>query len=247
MIRAVVIDDEPYIREVIKNMLAGEFPGLVVSGEAGSVDDGIRLINSVKPNLLLMDIEIIGGKAFDILKSVSFKNFKVIFITAHDEYAIRAIKFSAIDYILKPIDQDEFVQSVDRALKLFDSNQNEIQMNSFLHNLKEQESKKLVLRTLDSIFVVNLNEIVRCESDNAYTTFYIKDGEKITVSKGIKEYTELLMEFGFLRPHQSHLVNLEYVKRFDKTDGGFLILKDGVEIPVASRRKQQILQILNSF
>jgi len=245
MIKAVIIDDETYLREMIRNMLADYFPEIEVAGEADSVDSGVEIIKQSKPELVFLDIEIKGGEGFNILEKLSVKDFKVIFITAFNEFAIKAIKFSAIDYILKPVDEKEFTAAVKRALSEIEKPILQKQIENFFNNYNNMQNKKLVLRTSEDIHIVNINDIVRCEADNSYTTFFISDGEKIVISKGIKEYSELLEEYGFIRPHQSHLVNLNFVKRLDKSDGGFLIMKDGKEVPVSTRRKQNLLQILD--
>ena len=247
MVKAVIIDDEAYLREIIKSMLRDSYPDIEVSGEADSVSSGIETIRKIKPDLVFLDIEIKGGEGFDILDKLKVKNFKVIFITAFNDFAIKAIKFSAIDYILKPVNEDEFHTAVKRALFEIEKPILQKQIENFFNNYHNLQNKKLVLRTSDNIHIVNVNDIVRCESDNSYTTFYISDGEKITMSRGIREYSEMLGDYGFIRPHQSHLVNLNFVKRLDKSDGGFLIMKDGKEIPVSSRRKQSLLQILDSL
>jgi two-component system LytT family response regulator len=245
MIKAVIIDDETYLREMIRNMLADYFPEIEVAGEADSVGSGVEIIKQKKPELVFLDIEIKGGEGFNILEKLSIKDFKVIFITAFNEFAIKAIKFSAIDYILKPVDEKEFTAAVKRALSEIEKPILQKQIENFFNNYNNMQNKKLVLRTSEDIHIVNINDIVRCEADNSYTTFFISDGEKIVISKGIKEYSELLEEYGFIRPHQSHLVNLNFVKRLDKSDGGFLIMKDGKEVPVSTRRKQNLLQILD--
>jgi two-component system LytT family response regulator len=205
----------------------------------------VEIIKQKKPELVFLDIEIKGGEGFNILEKLSIKDFKVIFITAFNEFAIKAIKFSAIDYILKPVDEKEFTAAVKRALSEIEKPILQKQIENFFNNYNNMQNKKLVLRTSEDIHIVNINDIVRCEADNSYTTFFISDGEKIVISKGIKEYSELLEEYGFIRPHQSHLVNLNFVKRLDKSDGGFLIMKDGKEVPVSTRRKQNLLQILD--
>ncbi len=247
MSRAVIIDDEKHLREMIRNMLSDSFPDLEIIGEADSVKDGVKTIDDLKPDIVFLDIEIKGGEGFDILKEVKYKGFKVIFITAFNEFAIKAIKFSAIDYILKPIDEDEFLKAVKKALAEIEKPMLQKQIENFFDNYHNLQNKKLVIRTAEDIHIVNVNDIIRCESDNSYTSVFVEGGEKIVVSKSIKEYTELLNDYGFIRPHQSHLVNLNYVKRLDKSDGGFLIMKDGKEIPVSTRRKQNLLQILNDL
>ncbi|MCD6355031.1 MAG: response regulator transcription factor, partial [Prolixibacteraceae bacterium] len=209
MINAVIIDDEPAMQELNSRLLTEYFPEINLSGIAGSVKSAVELIKNVKPELVLMDIQIEGGTGFQVLQQLKPYTFKVVFITGFDSFAIKAIRFSALDYILKPVDEKEFQLAINRALdtiKFVQNNslQTEILMESYK---KETQNKKLVLKTTKSIHIVDISEIMFCQSDNSYTTFYTIDNEKIVVSKSIKEYEDLLNEYGFLRPHQSYLVN----------------------------------------
>ncbi len=248
MIKAAIIDDSPEIRQLERTLLKEYFPQVEVVGEAEGVDDGIKLIREKKPGLVLLDIEIKGGTGFHILQELKPFNFKLIFITAFNEFAIKAIKYSAIDYIVKPINEYEFKEGIEKALSGMQDQQPEMQVNTFFeHYNRIEKQKRIVLRTSDSIHLVDIPDILRCSSDNSYTTFYLSSGEKIMVSKSLKECEELLSTHGFFRPHQSHLVNLNWVQKLDKTDGGFLILKDSSEIPVSARRKQMLLDLLAKF
>ena len=197
--------------------------------------------------LVFLDIEIKGGTGLHVLQRLKKRDFKLIFITAFNDFAIKAIKFSAIDYILKPINEFEFKNGVERAILEIGKISNSSQTDTLFANQESTKERKLVLRTSQEIHIVNISEIVHCVSDNAYTTFRLNTGEKIVVSKGIGEYADLLAGFGFLRPHQSHLVNINYIKKLDKSDGGFLILKDKTQIPVSSRQKQQLIDLLSKL
>ncbi len=245
MLKAIIVDDEEFLRSMIRNMLTDNFPEVDIVAEADSVSSGVNAIEAEKPDLVFMDIEIKGGAGFDILEKVNYKDFKLIFITAFNNFAIKAFKFSAVDYILKPIDREEFLTSVRKAVIELEKPLLKEQIENFFNNYQHLQNKKLVLRTVEDIHIVNINDILRCESDNSYTSFHILDGEIIVVSKSIKEYADILSEFGFIRPHQSHLINMNFIKRLDKSDGGFLIMKDGREIPISTRRKQNLLQILD--
>jgi two-component system LytT family response regulator len=184
-----------------------------------------------------------------LLQKLPSYDFKVVFITAFDSYAIKAIKFSAIDYILKPVNEIEFQQAIQRAVDLIKSKEHtESQVNVLIDSLKkENQSKKLVLRTSDSIHVVDISDIHFCKSDNSYTTFYFEGGEKILVSKSLKDYEGLLKEYGFFRPHQSYLVNLNHIKKVDKTDHGFIIMKNKKEIPISTRQMKNLINLLDSL
>ena len=247
MVKVVIIDDEKSSRETIKFLLADYFPEVTVSAEAESVDDAVKIIEEQNPELVFLDIEIKGGTGLHVLQRLKKRDFKLIFITAFNDFASKAIKFSAIDYILKPINEFEFKNGVERAILEIGKISNSSQTDTLFANQESTKERKLVLRTSQEIHIVNISEIVHCVSDNAYTTFRLNTGEKIVVSKGIGEYADLLAGFGFLRPHQSHLVNINYIKKLDKSDGGFLILKDKTQIPVSSRQKQQLIDLLSKL
>ena len=247
MINAVIIEDELCFREMIQILLGDYFPDIKVVAQAESVDEAIQAIEEQKPDLVFLDIEIKGGNCFHVLQKLKNRDFKLIFITAYNEFAIQAIKFSAIDYILKPINEFEFKAGVEKALQEIDRNEKPSPLDNLLASRDGKRNKKLVLRTTQSIHVLNIDEIIRCEADNAYTTFFLDSGEKIMVSKGLCNYNELLLGNGFVSPHQSHLVNLNYIKKIDKRDGGFIILKDNTQIPISVRRKQDVLNILNKL
>lgn len=249
MIKAVIIDDEPAMQQINSQLLSKLFPEIQLVGVAGSVDSGIELIKLQQPNLVLLDVELTGGTGFDLLQHFIPYNFSVIFVTAHNSFAIRAIRFSALDYILKPVIEEDFKQAVHRAIELIERRENtqlqtEVLMESFK---KENHFKKLVLRTADSLHILEVNDICYCKSDNSYTTFFTRDNESIIVSKSLKEYENLLGEYGFFRPHQSFLVNLNHVKKIDKTDGGFIVMKNKKEIPVSLRQMKNLISLLEQF
>ncbi len=248
MIKAVIIDDEQSLREVNRSLLNDNFPQIKVVGEADSVDSGIELIQKTQPDIVLLDIEINGGTGFNILQKVKPYNFKLVFITAYNQFAIKAIKFSAIDYILKPINEFEFVNAIENAITGIKTKDMEKQVNNFFeHYEKKTQSKKIVLRTTEAMHIIDVSDIIYCKSDNTYTTFYLLDKKKILISKPIKEYAEILEDYNFLRPHQSYLVNLNCIKKVDKTDGGFIIMNNGSEIPISSRKKQSLMQVLSKL
>ncbi len=247
MITAAIIDDNPANRALNKRLLNEYFPDIQVVGEAGSVKTAVELLKKTKPGLVLLDIEIKGGTGFQVLQALKPYNFKVVFITAFDSFALKAIKFSAVDYIVKSVNEVEFQQAIQHAIDtLYPYENRQAQNDYLLENYKKQtQPGKIVLRTAEAIHLVDINEIVYCRSDNAYTSFYLEQGEEIIVSDSIKSFAEMLKEYNFFRPHQSYLVNLNFVKRIDKADGGFLVLKNGKEIPVSSRRKKLIIDLLS--
>jgi len=218
-------------------------------GEAYSVDSGYELIQLTKPQLVLLDIEIIGGSGFQLLQKLKPYTFKVVFITAFNDFGIKAIKFHAIDYLLKPVNSVEFEQAVQSAVDLISKDMNTSeQTGHFLQSfIQNKIPKKIMLRTTNAMHLVNVTDILYCKNDNSYTTFFLDSNEKIMVSKGIVFYEEILSEFGFFRPHQSYLVNIQHVKKIDKTDGGFVILNSNDEIPVSSRRKKGLIALLDKL
>lgn len=249
MIKAIIIDDNPDIRKINKQLLSDYFIEIEVVGEADSVDGGYDLIRQTKPHLVLLDIEIIGGTGFQLLQKLKPYTFKVIFITGHNQFALRAIKFHAIDYILKPVNSTEFQEAVQSTIDLIEKDFSTHEQNEqFLQSMDQQgESKKIMLRTANALHLVRISDILFCKNDNSYTTFFLKSGEKIMVSKGIVFYDDILSESGFFRPHQSYLINLQNVKRLDKADGGFVVLESGDEIPISSRKKKRLIQLLEQL
>lgn len=244
-LKAVIIDDQEDMRNTNRMMLQNNFPEIEVVGEADSVDTGIELLKKTQPDLVLLDIEIKGGTGFNILQKTRPYNFMVIFITAFDEFAIKAIKFSAIDYILKPVNETEFCAAIESAISTYERNRVELQVQNLLDHVEDKgKNRKIILRTMESIYLVALEDIVHCESDNSYTTFFLADNKEILVSRGIKDYEQMLSPYRFFRPHQRFLVNLNHVERIDKSDGGSIIMKNKKTIPISHRRKQALMDFL---
>ena len=251
MISILIIDDEAKTREMLADIINLNCLEAKVVGFAEDVKSGINAIEKYRPDLILLDIKLPDGTGFDILskmKKEELDKFHVIFITAFEEYAVKAFKFSALDYILKPVDPEELILAIRKYMalqKIEFSQKFEAFSYNYDSNNNTANQKKLVLKTQDIIYVVEVHDIVRCESDGGYTTFYTVDNRKIMISKTIKEYDELLSEFGFFRIHQSHIINLKFVDSFEKKEGGFVIMKDKSAIPVSSRKKDLFLKILN--
>jgi two-component system LytT family response regulator len=246
--KLVLIDDDKNIRDLYKSIIAKRFPEITDVYEAGSVVEGVELLKSVNCDLLILDIDLGDGTGFDVLQAVKPYSFSLIFSTAFNDFAIKAIKFSALDYILKPIDEEELCTAIEKAISMHEKRNIETQLKNFFdHYEKKNDSRKLVLKTVGEFNIVDINDIVFCKSDNSYTTFSFIDSEDIIVSKSMKEYEEILSEYNFFRPHTSYLVNLNYIKKLDKSDGGFLILKTGKEIPVSQRKKAKLIQVLEEL
>jgi len=244
----IVVDDEQNVRQTLLKILHQEAYDLNYIGEAGTVKEAVQLINKQNPDILFLDVELTDGTGFDILAQFENPSFKVIFITAYQEYALRAFKFSALDYILKPFDPEDIDSAMAKVTKAFESENLQVKLKAFLSNIENisREVKKIVLNTSESIHLVNVQDIIRCQSDGNYTRFFLQDRKNLLVSKTLKQYDEMLTPYGFFRVHQSHLVNLNFLDFFNK-DNERLILKDSSAIPVSTRRKDQLISILNSL
>jgi two-component system LytT family response regulator len=212
-----------------------------------SVETGLQAIETIHPDLVFLDIQMPDGTGFDLLKMIPQKNFEVIFITAHEEFAIKAIKFSALDYILKPIDSEDLKQAVLRAVNTIDHKREESQFEALQLNMQPTQKRRLVLKTQESVHVVDLDKIVRCEADRNYTSFFLTEGKKILVSKTLKDYETLLTGYNFLRVQQSHLINLDFVERYDKGNGGSVVMKDGSEVPLSPAKRDIFFKILENL
>jgi two-component system LytT family response regulator len=249
MIKTIIIDDEVKARETIAKMLQTYCPEVEVIDSAGSVKEGVKVLEKNNPDLVFLDIKMGDGTGFDLLRKLKTVDFILIFITAFEEFAIRAIKFSALDYILKPLDPDELMNAVEKANDAIEKENISVRLEALYENLDvlNIKTKKIVLKTTSSVHIVNLEEIIRCESEKNYTHFFTTDQEKITVSKTLKEFNELLVDYSFYRVHQSHLINLSHVRRYDKQDGGYLVMDDGSTVPVSFRKKEDLMKVFKSL
>jgi len=249
MIKAIIIDDEKNARQAIKQIVERNFQNIFIAGDADDVKSGVQLISKTSPDLVFLDIKLPDGTGFDILKQAQQTDFSTIFITAYNEHAIKAFKFSALDYLLKPIDIDELKIAIEKVNKTHQVENTKKKVEVFLENINNinKEVKKIVLKTSESIHLINVNNILRCESDGNYTKFYFTDRPSLLVSKNIKEYFEMLKDYQFFRPHQSHIVNINYIKQYQKQDGGFLIMQDDSTVPVSTRKKDELMNIFNSI
>lgn len=244
MVRTIIIDDEAHVRESMADMLKFHCPNVKVIGQAEGVKTGLKAIEAYHPDLILLDIKMKDGTGFDLLDKIENIDFKIIFITAYDQYAIKAFKFSAIDYLLKPVEVSELKDAIDKADKL-SQKEVDMQMSTLANNLKtdDQSKKKIILKTFDNIYLVKVNEINYIESDGCYSTIFLEAGEKVLVSNTLKHYQEMLLDFGFYRVHKSYLINLAHIHRFEKTEGGYVILAGDAKVPVASRKREELMEM----
>lgn len=247
MLRTIVIDDEPNARQVVKNIVELYCSSAEVVGEAESVKSGVKMIGELKPDLVLLDIKMPDGTGFDLLKKVVNVDFHFIFITAFEEFAIKAIKQSALDYIVKPINTNELVSAIEKAnlTPLKESDQLS-KLDTFDHNSdKDSANKRLILNTQDSIYVVQIEDIISCKADKNYTEVNVLNKKKLVISKTLKDFEDMLVGCGFFRTHQSYLVNLKYINRYEKGLGGTIIMQDLSRIPVSSRKKDAFLNLMS--
>lgn len=248
-LKTAIIDDEHDAVAFISSIIREYCPDLEVVGTAYNVTTGAELINEKKPDLVFLDVEMPNGTGFDLLARFPEKNFDVVFITAFNHYAIKAIKFSAVDYILKPININEFIGAVDRVVekrtdRVSTGNDN---LKILLENLRTSIPSRLAIPTSEGTEYLNPKEIIRIEADRSYSWFFMNGNRKILVSKHLKEFQELLSDRFFFRPHNSHLVNLKFVKKYIRRDGGSIEMHDGSMIPVARNRKDLFLIQMSKF
>jgi two-component system LytT family response regulator len=247
MIRAVIIDDEKNNINNLQGLLQKYCPLVNIIGTAMNADEGKQIINQDKPELIFLDIQMPGKNGFEMLQSLPQHDFEVIFVTAFDKYGIQAVKFSAIDYLLKPVNTEELMLAVDKVIEKTKKKNQNLQLENLLLLLQNRQQKsehRLALPTAKETRFVSTDQIIRCESSNAYTSFYLTGEQKVIVSKPIFEYEELLKDYGFIRCHQSHLINKLKVKSWIKEDGGYLLLEDGSHIPISRNKKEIVTEAL---
>ncbi len=244
MIKAVIVEDELNGLNNLKNLLAEHCEEVEIIGTAGSVEEGLELLADPEeePDVAFLDINLPDGQVFQILNQIRPIDFEIVFVTAYQEYAIKACEYSSIGYILKPIDPDQLIEAVsrirprrqvetDRRLEIFQSYVNN--PNAFT---------KMSISALDGIYFVNIKDIVRFEAEDNYTHIYLNNGERITASKTIKAYEDMLAPFNFYRVHKRHVINLNYMRKFVKGDGGYLIMDDEIKIEVSRRRRPAFME-----
>jgi two-component system, LytTR family, response regulator len=246
-ITAVLIDDEMNNLDNLHQLLKRHCPEVQVMATALNAEEGRRIILENQPDLVLLDIEMPGKNGFDLLKSLPQYDFEVIFVTAYDQYGIQAVKFSAIDYLLKPINPDELQLAINKVISKNRSKKQNLQLENLLRIFQQQkEDQRIALPTQKETRFIATGDIVRCESSNNYTSFVLANKEMILVSRPIYEYEELLGNYGFFRCHQSHLVNRKYIKSLIREDGGYLLMENGEQIPVSRGKKDFVIGALKN-
>ena len=244
--KALIIDNEVHLRNGIHQLLTEYCPAISAIETADGVQSGLQKIRTFQPDILMLDVEMEDGTGFDLMKQIPDPSFQLIFITAHNQYAIEAFRFSAIDYLLKPVDPEALQASILRANKNLQSKTLQQQVQVLLQQLTglHQHEKKIVLKDIDNTYFIKVADILYCEAEGTYTKFFITGNKSILVSKNLKEYESVLEPLGFVRTHHSFLVNPDKIKIFDKKDGGSLILEEGTMVPVSQRKREQVLQLL---
>lgn len=253
MITALLIDDDSNLRNGMKGLLGMYAPDIIILGEADSVKAGIDAIESYRPNVIFLDIQLGDGTGFDILEQLTQKHGSltshVVFITAHEEYALKAFRFSALDYLLKPVDPEELRKVTEKIKKVLSTSDNFAHIDLLLENIRKKVDtfKRIALSTSDGIHLFDVSDIIRLESQDNYTKFYIKNNKPVLIAKTLKEYEDLLSGQGFERIHQSHLINLAYLKSYIKKDGGYAVMADNSNLPISQRKKDRLQELLRSL
>lgn len=246
--RALIIDDIENSRITLADDLKQYCPQIEIVGEADSVKSALSAIEEKKPDVLFLDIQMEDGTGFDLLTQLREVDFQVIFTTALDSYGIKAIKFSALDYLLKPVDPDELVKAVAKLEQTTKAQKGSVKdsLELLLENMRNigHANKRIALHSLEKVHMVSVSDIIRCESQGAYTIFHLKNKEQILVTRNLKEFEQLLEEYSFIRVHHSHLINFAYLKEYIKKDGGYAIMTDKSEVPVSFRKRNNLLDMM---
>lgn len=253
MITSILVDDDKNLRNGLKALLSRYAPEITILGEAENVSDAISEISLKKPQVVFLDIQLNDGTGFDILEKLTEQNGKiesqVVFITAHEQYAIKAFRFSALDFLLKPVDPEDLQKVIEKIRKTVQKKDTFSHIDLLLENIRKKVDnfKRIALSTTEGIHLFDVSDIIRCESTDNYTTFHIRNSKPILISKTLKEYDELLSEQGFERIHQSHLINLAYLKSYIKKDGGYVIMADNSNLPVSQRKKDRLQELIKNL
>lgn len=249
MITAVLIDDDKHLRKGLKALLERYTNEIQIIGEAESVATGVILLQKSNPQVVFLDIHLNDGTGFDILEKISKTKAHIVFITAHEKYAVKAFKFSALDFILKPVDPEELQQTIEKIKAIIGKHNSFEHIDLLLENIRKKVDnyKRIALSTSDGIHLFDIANIIRCEARANYTEFFIKNHKPLLISKTLKEYEELLCEHGFERIHQSHLINLSYLKSYIKSDGGYVIMADNTTVPIAQSKKEKLQELIKNL
>jgi len=249
MIKALIIDDEVTGLETLRIALEMYCPEVAIAGTFSTPHSGLQAIKLLEPDLVFLDIQMPQMSGFDVLQQAAPINFDVIFVSAHDQYAIKAIKFSALDYLLKPVDVDELIHAVNKVKGRMDNKSTPFQYQSVLNNIQLNHGRieRLAVPSLEGIDFYNTDEIIYCQADGSYTNIILKNGLQVLVTKNLKDFESMLSESGFCRVHHSYLINLRHVKKYIKGDGGYVILSENHHVDISRRKKEEFLSLLNKL
>jgi two-component system LytT family response regulator len=247
MLRTIIIDDDPLTRELVSDIIKSYCPNNSVVATASDVRSGVAAITENDPDLVLLDIKMPDGSGFELIKHFDKPDFKIIIISGYIEYAIKGYKYGVIDYLLKPIDIEELTLAVNKADDMV-RYEEKLRFKALADQLNLlSKAHKIILKTSEHIHLVNIQDIIRIIADGNYCTFFISDGRKILVSKPIREFEKLLIDKGFHRIHKTHMININKVNYFDKTEGGDVVMCDGTKVPVSFRKKDELLELLEGL
>lgn len=246
--KVLLVDNEVQIREGLKKIIELLSLNDIILEEADGVQSGLKKIHQFDPDIVFLDVEMDDGTGFDLLRLLQNPTFQLVFTTAHQKYAIEAFKFSAIDYLLKPVSPTDVANTFERAFKNIRNNDLSKQLSVLMNQLsyKNENDKKIVLKDIEATYFIKVSDILFCEAEGTYTKFYFTNNQPILVSKNLKEYESMLEPLGFIRTHHSYLANPSKIKMFDRTDGGSLVLEGGLTVPVSQRKKDFVLNILEN-
>jgi two-component system LytT family response regulator len=247
--KVLITDDEAETRKSVRKLIELYCPEVTEIREATGVQDGLKCIAEFRPDVVVSDVEMGDGTGMDMISSVKQQDFELIFITAYNKYAVNAFQLSAIDFLLKPVEPDLLIESFHRAATNMKIKKQAAQINVLQEYFGNQNSerKRIVLREQDMVHVVQVKDILYCAADKVYTTFFIRGGKQVIVSRNLKEYEDSLADYNFSRIHHSYLVNMNALVQFDKTEGGFVILEEGHRIPVSQRKRDQVTDYLRNI
>ncbi len=246
--KAIIVDDEYHNIETLSRLLKGNCPEINVIGSAGNVSDAVFLVQEHQPDLVFLDIQLKKETSFDFLNKVANRSFEVIFVTAYHQYGIQAIKYAALDYLLKPVDPSELLTAVKKVCIRALEKHSITQIDFLINQLKNADRafQRIALPLFTETRYVELEDIMHCEAQNSYVLFYLNNNEKILVSRALKEYDELLSPQGFIRCHQTHLVNPKYIKSLLKEDGASLLLRNNTRIPISKSKRDFVKRALSA-
>jgi two-component system, LytTR family, response regulator len=253
MITAFLIDDDENLRNGLRGLLQHYAPDIHILGEADSVATGVAAMTGLSPQVVFLDIQLNDGTGFDILEQLAAKqgrpNAHIVFITAHEQYAVKAFRFSALDFLLKPVDPEELQKVIAKIKQALERNRDYGHIDLLLENIRKKVDhfRRIALSTSDGIHLFDISDIIRCESADNYTKFFIRNHKPLLISRTLKEYEELLSGHGFERIHQSHLINMAFLKSYIRKDGGYVVMADGTHLPISQRKKDRLQEVLRTL